>query len=161
MSVIISHVKPVPDAQAIMLLERTLGCFLPKDYLGFVANFNGGKPQVNSFPIGRGGNESGVNDFVALERVVEEMELGGFSVLQGIIPFAFAEGGNYVCIEVATGGVFFWDHEIEVEQGGLVKIADDIPQFLDLIKPFDQSGIKLKPDQVKSAWIDPDFLDGL
>lgn len=161
MSVKISYIKHMPDAQAIVLLEQALGCVLPKDYLDFVANFNGGQPQVNSFLIGLGGNESGVNEFIELGRVVEEMELGGFGVLQGFIPFAFAEGGNYVCIEVATGSVFFWDHEIEVGQGGLVKIADDIPKFLESMKPFDKSKIKLKSDQVKSAWIDPDFLDEL
>jgi hypothetical protein len=138
-----------------------LGSNLPKDYLDFVTKHNGGEPQANTFPIDRNGNESGVSEFIALENVPEELELGGFNVLPGFLPFAFAEGGNYVCIEITTGNVFFWDHELEPDRGGLVKLAEAIPPFLELLTPFDPSTIKLKPGQVKSAWIDPNLLNVL
>jgi hypothetical protein len=33
--------------------------------------------------------------------------------------------------------------------------------LLELLEPFDVSSVKLKPAQVKKAWVDPDFLKGL
>lgn len=74
-------------------------------------------------------------------------------------PVAWAEGGNYVFVNLAAGGaVFFWDHE---RPENIVRLASSFRSFLELLEPFDINSIKLKPDQVKKARIDPDFLKGL
>jgi len=39
----------------------------------------------------------------------------------------------------------------------VTKIADDFSGFLSLLEPDDED-VQLKPGQVKSVWIDPEFL---
>ena len=74
-------------------------------------------------------------------------------------PIAWAEGGNYVFIdEGKNGAVFFWDHEVPEE---IKEVAPNFEAFLDHLEPFDINAIQLKPEQVKKAWIDPEFLKRL
>ena len=67
-------------------------------------------------------------------------------------------GGNYVFVDGATGAVYFWDHEQPTPP---VQMASDFAAFMEMLEPFDPGSIKLKPGQVKTAWIDPDFLKSL
>lgn len=138
-------------------VEQDLEVSLPGDYREFVVNHDGLRPQLNIFRVS-GANESGVNEFIPLRRIPKECtfieNLG-----DGRIPIAWAEGGNYVCLDISTvGGVFFWDHE-EPERD--MKLADSFSRFIELLEPFDPNSVELRPGQVKSAWIDPDFLKSL
>lgn len=51
------------------------------------------------------------------------------------------------------GSVFFSDHET----GDTRRVAESLPAFLSALGPAPE--IKLKPGQVKKAWIDPAFLE--
>lgn len=138
-------------------VEQDLEVSLPDDYREFVANHDGVRPQLNIFPISNT-NESGVNEFIPLHRIRKEC-----TFIENLgddrIPIAWAEGGNYVCLDVSKGGgVFFWDHE-EPERDA--KLADSFSRFMELLAPFDPNSVELKPGQVKSAWIDPEFLKSL
>ncbi|MBX3432813.1 MAG: SMI1/KNR4 family protein [Pirellulales bacterium] len=99
-------------------------------------------------------NDSGVNRFIPVRQIlaerknIEELSARAF-------PIAWAEGGNYVLIDLdAAGAVFFWDHETAES----TKLADDFDGFLATLQPFNVDDIELKPGQVKSVWVDPDFL---
>lgn len=162
MKIKIKRVNKAPSEKSIARAESELGCALPVEYLVFLAKYNGGEPETNIFRIPGTANESGVNEFIAIENLAKEFELGGFRQIGGVIPIAYAEGGNYVCLSTAKpdlGAVLFWDHEVVTDRSGLLKLANSVQEFLDLLEPFDPRQVKLKPGQVKSAWIDPSLLD--
>lgn len=164
MTISIRKIKEAPSAELIARTEKVLGCALPAGYLAFLAKYNGGEPETNVFQIPGVGNESGVNEFIDLVSLPKEIEFGGFEETKGVIPIAFAEGGNYICLAISEpdlGTVFFWDHEVANGRNGLVKLASSVQEFVGLLKPFDPTQIKLKPGQVKSAWIDPSLLEDL
>jgi len=83
-----------------------------------------------------------------------------------VIPIAYAGGGNLVCISLEKGvyGVYYWDHELEPNEGELPSwnnmyfLSNSFSDFLKMLRKFDPSSIRLKPGQVKKAWIDPEFL---
>jgi len=162
MRIKINRAKSAPAADQIAGVEKALGLKLPSDYLDFLAKYNGGEPDTNIFEIPGAKNESGINEFVEIKRLVREYELAGFKNLDGVVPIAFAEGGNYICLATKgknIGAIYFWDHEISDDTNALIKVANSISEFLGLLKPFNASEVKLKPSQVKSAWIDPKLLD--
>ena len=137
-------------------LEHKIGEALPRSFLEFVSQHDGAEPETNIFKIGRT-NESGVNGFIPICKIpteranIENLPARAF-------PFAWAEGGNYVYLDVTDESVYFWDHE---QPNPATPIASDFTAFIEMLKPFDPSSIKLRPGQVKSAWIDPDFLKSL
>ncbi len=136
--------------------ERELGVSVPEDYRRFVAEHDGLKPKPNIFRVSKT-NQCGVNQFIPFRRIAKER---GFieNLRVGWIPIAWAEGGNYVCLECRKGGVFFWDHEDPATD---YTLANTFSVFLDMLAPFDSNDVQLKPGQVKSAWIDPEFLKSL
>ena len=138
----------------IAALQRIVGRSLSLDVLEFLSRNDGAEPETNIFKIGDK-NEGGVNGFIPVKKIAGEMQLID-DLPDGSYPIAWAEGGNYIVInEVDAGAVFFWDHE---GIDGMVRLTDNFRLFLDILEPFDVNSIKLKPGQVKKAWIDPDFL---
>jgi hypothetical protein len=142
--------------QEIVALERTLGESLPSEFIDFVAQHDGAEPETNIFKIET--TESGVNEFIPVKAIPREMKL--IENLPGrAFPVAWAEGGNYVLLNLGAGGaIFFWDHE---RPENIVRLASSFRSFLESLEPFDINSIKLKPGQVQKAWIDPNFLKSL
>ena len=60
-----------------------------------------------------------------------------------------------VCLENNNQSIWFWDHEIPYP---MIKLADNIFDFLESLSPYDTDSVELHEGQVESAWIDPDFL---
>jgi hypothetical protein len=142
--------------QNILALEEGLGCKLSDSFRKFLQAHDGAKPETNIFKI-NDKNECGVNRFIPSERVLRER-----SYIENIPPKAFpvawAEGGNYVFIdEDKNGAVYFWDHET----AEAIPLAFTFGDFLNLIKPFDLTSVKLKPGQVKKVWVDPELVKRL
>lgn len=138
-------------------LQKKLDEALPAEFVDFVARNDGAKPETNIFKVSAT-NESGVNEFIPVRKIAVEMPRIE-NLPEKSFPVAWAEGGNYVFVNLAAGGsVFFWDHE---QPGNIVRLANSFNLFLELLEPFNISSIELKPGQVKKAWIDPDFLKGL
>ena len=138
----------------ISVLEDIVGQPLSHGFKEFVASHDGAKPEMNVFEV-NAEIESGVNEFIPMKQIVDER-----SNIENIgneaYPFAWAEGGNYLLIDEARqGAVFFWDHEVPEESH---KVADNFNAFLELLRPFDPSSVQLAPGQVRSAWINPEFL---
>ncbi len=151
------HARPV-SRRDLDTFERVMRANLPDQYREVLLSYNGAKPEANIFVIPGTSNESGVNEFIPLDEIAAEgKRVDG--VARRFIPVAWAEGGNYICIDLDAGGeVFFWDHE---RPSGPLKMADDWSAFVNMLQRFDVTSVTLKPGQVKSARIDPDFLKSL
>lgn len=138
-------------------LQQAIGLSISAEYLEFVGENDGAEPESNSFKTGEA-HTNGVNQFIPVKEILSEMKYMNHLPPHSF-PVAQAEGGNYVFLNQAEGGaVYFWDHELPENS---VKIAGSFAQFLDLLEPFDIDSVELKPGQVISVWIDPDFLKSL
>ena len=140
----------------IETLEREIGEALPNSFLEFIRQNDGAEPETIIFKIGDV-NQSGVNGFIPVREIADE-RANIENLPSTAFPVAWAEGGNYVFVDAASGAVYFWDHEQPTPP---VPTASDFAAFTELLEPFDQGAIKLRPGQVKSVWIDPDFLKSL
>ncbi len=159
MTIKIGRSKELPSQEQILKVEVELGVKLPIEYLQFLTQGNGGVPETNIFKVSTN-NDSGISEFISLDRIVYEAGLIKDQIGKDFVPVAHAEGGNYLCLAVtglSTGSVYFLDHEIPGEDG-LIKLASSLKEFLEVVQPFDRKQIKLKPGQVKKAWIDPSLL---
>jgi hypothetical protein len=81
--------------------------------------------------------------------IIRKAELPFPNEISTLNVIAEDECGNYF-IEVA-GEVFFWDHETSER----TLLSSSIHNFISGCAA--PSEIELKPDQVTSAWIDPEF----
>lgn len=70
---------------------------------------------------------------------------------------AFGEDdcGNFFLINEVNGAILFWDHETDETTA----LAVSLKVFLEALRELPP--VHLKPGQVKSAWVDPDFLASL
>jgi hypothetical protein len=149
--------RPVAESD-IAMFEEALGTRLPGQYREFLLHYNAAKPETNIFGIPGSSNESGVNEFIPLDKLVSESR-NVDGVASRFLAVAWAEGGNYVCLGLDSGGeVFFWDHE---QPSDTARLARGWNEFLQMLQPFDVSKIELKPGQVKKAWVNPEFLKNL
>jgi hypothetical protein len=156
MKIKLKNGKPAAE-ETILALEAALGWRLSDSFKTFLQIFDGAEPETNIFKITEK-NEAGVNRFIPASEIWDE-RTHIENIPKKAYPVAWAEGGNYVFVdEDKDGAVFFWDHE---EPEKIVKLTANFGAFLDLLDPFDVKTIKLKPGQVKRAWIDPEFLKGL
>ncbi len=139
------------DEAAIRKLEFRMKCLLPSAYRAFVARHDGATPEDNIFSTSA--NQSEVRRFIRLTEAASlRASIEGFP--RQAIPMAEDSCGNYVWLDHKSGAVFFWDHEQDSDGE---KIADTFDLFLADLQPFDPKSVNLKPGQVKSAWIDPNF----
>jgi hypothetical protein len=142
---------------AIDVLQQKIGEPLVSDFLEFVAEHDAAEPETNTFKVGTA-NASGVNGFIPVAEILTETKRIE-NLPSRSFPVAWAEGGNYVILNQAEKGtVYFWDHE---QPDQLVRLSNSFRLFLESLEPFDVSTIKLKPGQVKAAWINPEFLKKL
>lgn len=137
-------------------LRRAIGSEPPSDYVAFLSLRNGCRVEANVFRVDKA-NDSGVNTFLDIARILDEKaSLGGQLSVQSW-PVADAEGGNYVCLRQEETGawcVVFWDHELEQETA----LNSTFSAFLESLEGCDPASVELKPGQVISAWIDPSLL---
>jgi hypothetical protein len=140
----------------IVQLQYRIGAELPADFLQFIAEYDGAKPENNVFKI-EDGNESGISRFIPVKEITKKM-LVIENLPVGSIPIALAECGDYIVLsKEGEWVVYFWNHEVAT----FSKIADSFHSFLEKIIPFDIKSVELRPEDVKRAWIDPDFLKSL
>jgi hypothetical protein len=140
--------------KSVQQLEEALGCPISDSFRRFVSENDGSKPESNRFKISED-NGAAVNRFIPVSEILEERQYID-NIPSQAYPIAWASCGNYVLLDEGEGGkVYFWDHEFEDEN--ITELADSFDSFLSVLEPFDRNSIKLKPGQVKSVWIDPEF----
>ena len=150
MSIIIPKTNSMTPV-SLTALEREYGK-LPEIYKVFLGQHDGAKPKANVFRI-NGKIIGGVEQFIPASSIINVgNKVEGFS--KDMLPFAKSAGGNLVYLDPLTGGVYFWDHELDDED---VKVANTFSEFLGMLEGLDIDQIKLKPGQVKKVWVDPDF----
>ena len=123
---------------------------LPKSYIEFLLQFNGGRPTTPNFPVSGYPNAPtwDVRTLLGIGTTHETTELaynfdlyeGGFPT--GIIPIAIDDGINYVCLDLRNGAdrVAFWDKRHfwgtgEWRESDLYHVADSFDAFLESLKP--------------------------
>lgn len=135
--------QPLKD-EDIMRLERRLDIKLPELYRDHLLKHNGGYPNNACFSAEQGtgscihyfyaiydGEYSNFYEYYFIYKVEQQR------MPNNIIPVAYDESGNQICISVSgddLGVVYFWDHEEETQPAtyeNLYKISDDFNDFLD------------------------------
>ena len=139
----------------VKAIEDHIGTSLPREYRSFLADYDGAEPETNVVSISEK-NASGVNRFIPARDILRERE-GIENIPPRAIPMAWDGCGNYFILDITTGEVLFWDHET----ADLTRIAESFEGFLSTLQPFNPDDVELKPGQVKTAWVDPDFLKSL
>ncbi|TCJ82427.1 UNVERIFIED_ORG: SMI1/KNR4 family protein SUKH-1 [Bacillus cereus] len=124
--------------QDIKQFEQEYNVTLPKQYVDFLLEYNGGFPQESSFKISDDEGESLVNKFYGIGDM--KSNLGKvFEVLEGEIPEDFISiandpAGNEILLGVNgdfQGKVYFWIHDIEPEDemNNMFILADSFVEF--------------------------------
>lgn len=147
-------------ADDLLKIENNLGISLPKSFIEFYLKNNGGRP---SRPMVKDlfGNidDIEIRDFwsflynkkfendsdYTLEGRVKD-EWNKLEVPKNLLPFAIDWGGNYICIDINDGSIFYyvrdvWSDKISVEQNFIVnstKIAPAFEAFLENLMPLDE-----------------------
>ena len=152
MKIAFHHGKPATK-EAIVALEQAIEHDISPTFLRFVEENDGAKPESNVFKVGED-NGCGVNEFIPVSQIPEEIKIIE-DLPRHVYPVAWAECGNYVIIdEGREGAVFFYDHEI---LDGLTMLASNFEEFLMKLDPFDPKSVELRPEDIISVWISPEF----
>ncbi|MGE7184012.1 SMI1/KNR4 family protein [Peribacillus sp. NPDC006672] len=130
--------NPKISLQDIKQFEQEYDITLPKQYVDFLLEYNGGYPQESNFRISDDEGENLVNKFYGIGDMKNNLAKV-FEVLEGEIPEDFISiandpGGNEVLLGVSgeyQGKVYFWVHDIETEDeiGNMYILADSFARF--------------------------------
>lgn len=137
-------------------LEVNLEAPLPADFRAFMSEQDGGIPEPNQFVIPGGTGASGVNEFLSARQIMRERKELGNRLPSSLLPIAYAEGGNLICLNLLEGSVFYWDHELEATNPS-IHLSPAFAAFWDSLNKFSVEDIVLRPGQVKSVWVDPEL----
>ena len=156
----IKAANPPATQDAIVEFERLCGSLLPADYRDFLHRYNGGSPEPDSFAINPTLGDGSVRAFYGLHG-------GAYSLAAAyrkrpkrfplhLVPIGEDDCGNLICLSLsAPNCVSFFDHETNEHH----PIATSFSALTESLHPA--APVQLRPGQVKSAWIDPDFLASL
>jgi hypothetical protein len=140
-----------PSDEDLRNLSIAVGHDLPQTYVDFVRVHDGAEPESNSVRLRQ--NESGVRRFISAREASSVLsDVDGFP--SAVVPLAEDGCGNFFYVDPKSGGVHFWDHELD---GPDELVAADLNGFLEKLAQFDAAQFKLAPGQVRSAWVNPDF----
>lgn len=133
-------VNPKISLQDIKQFEQEYEVTLPKQYVEFLLEYNGGFSKESGFIISDEEGESLVNKFYGIGDM--KSNLGKvFEVLEGEIPEDFISiandpAGNEILLGVSReyqGKIYFWIHDIEPEEemDNMFILADSFAEFFD------------------------------
>lgn len=124
--------------QDIKQFEQEYDVTLPKQYIDFLLEYNGGYPQESSFKISNDEGESLVNKFYGIwdmkSNLGEVFEILEGEILEDFVSIANDPGGNEILLGVSgenKGKVYFWIHDIESEYeiDNMYILADNFADF--------------------------------
>ncbi len=81
----------------------------------------------------------------------KKLEQWGWSFSKNESIFASDGNGNFYTLQ--EGGVYFLNHETDEK----ILLINSLINFLKHLEEPEDLNITLKPEQVKSVWVDPDF----
>lgn len=139
----LTDLGPQLKLEDLVAYERQIGCALPNDYREFLLATNGGNPKDAGYFIVKHAlrkPESWVKIefFYGLRRddgltLSQAREIHHGSLPDNVLPVAYDGFGNqiYVHLEDDFGAVFFWSHDVDVEDE---KMASSFTEFFDNLK---------------------------
>ena len=146
-------------------LERNLHVAFPKDCREFLLNHNASKPEPNIYRTPHtttsvdhflGISDKAYADFISFHETYESR------LPERVIAIANAAGGNLICLNLADGAIYFWDHEGEAMDDespsfdNMDYLAPSFSEFLQKLEPC-HFGPESHPGNVKSVWKRPGF----
>lgn len=157
MAVGVKRLGRTATAADVAVVEHELGLKFPSEFIAFVTQYNGAVPEANVLDVSTANGVS-ITRFIPLEKLAYEYRLLTHQLASPFLPFAYAEGGNYVCLGMGKRGhgVYFLDHEIPGDDA-LSWLASSIPEFLSALRPFSKPA--LKPGQVKKVWVSQELIN--
>jgi len=142
---------PEPTDAQFEALAYSAGTKLPDSYVEFTKSHNGAAPEANLIQVRN--NEVGVTRFIPIEDALATANgIAGFPA--DVLVFAEGDCGNYFYVDLGSGSVHFWDHELD---GPDERVADSALAFVNRLNPFDISRVNLAPSQARLVWVDPSF----
>lgn len=155
MTVTIARSREPLNLRRVSRVEHVLGCTFPGEYRDFLLAHNGGRPEEGVFPISTPQHDHhGLLDNFLCIKARDPYDLLTWvrdyrgRLPRNLLPVAVDQAGNLICLSVAgsdTGGVYFWDHEMEASQGktpsydNVYPVADSFQAFLDSLRPVSGS----------------------
>lgn len=142
-------------------------------YISFLEIHNGGQPESNIVKTKDSTEEFSINDIygVGLEEysnIIDVYYRYKDRMPVGYLAIAYTEGGNLVCIDTnvestSLGAIYLWDHDNELPddefKSEIYCVSDTFTDFIEMIHEYDGKDIEELGYEVKSVWIDPDFLN--
>lgn len=111
-------------------LERDLNASLPESYKAFLSEHNGGRPAPDKFKTRDGKYETGIRFFFGITSGIYGLQsnliLLKTRLPEGSLAIATDSGGNFVLLDIDTGSISFFDHELEITS----LVSDDFVSFL-------------------------------
>lgn len=138
------HFGPL-NSSVLSSIEEYWGFGLPKDYRGFLLNFNGGIPDTSNacFLFTHQREGSVISNFYGLTKgsynILKAYQDVGSRYPKNMLPVGDDVFGNRILLSVKgndRGKVYFWDHEYEAEENtkpsynNLTLIADSFKDFI-------------------------------
>ncbi len=160
--------NPLIDLEAISGIESRLGVKLPDEYRQFLLTYNVAVPEQNQY-VGSAVTTS-VECFWGISKVaLDDLFEQNRTVYDGRLParvlaIARAGGGNLICINLADGSVYFWDHEGEATDDerpsfqNMAKLANSLASFLEALQPFRLDDFPSNA-KIKSVELKPGFAE--
>lgn len=142
----IELLAPAVDDARLAVFEAQIKCALPDDYRAFMMRYNGGrpKPSIVDFTL-RDGSQSNavVEGLLAIDSKIWNIEVTWRTLRSRVpsetLPIGTDSFGNKFLLGITgepRGKVFFWDHELETEDGdwsNVDLIADSFDSFMRLL----------------------------
>lgn len=143
--------KPPPSEAELDALEHRLQIKLPENYRHFLLEHNGGRPVPKGFSFvedSHGLTGSSIAWFLAVhdgpysnfEKDYYVYKVRNRRLPDNLMPIAHDPFSNQICMSFGgddKGAIYFWDHEIEADEGeeatyrNCYLIAPTLEQFLD------------------------------
>lgn len=144
--------KPITEEQLVSF-ERDLGIKLPSDYRTFLMRTNGGKPNLEAFPIKNDQRDTHglIHRFLSLGHehprydLLYHIQAYHGRIPADIMPIASDPGGSVICLAVNgkfRGEIYFWDHDDETPFGRTVDyhnvyfVAQNFDELLNNLSEF-------------------------
>jgi hypothetical protein len=158
----INNSLPKTNVARIQRFETEHNISLPKSFVEFLLEYNGGQPEARVFPIvdhQRLGNTAGFVQLIyglddpwgpAAMDIEEKMEVYLERIPSDYIPIANDVGGNLIllCVKGAPHGeVYFWDHGVEEEIDPSQDLSASYYNVAFVAKSFDDFLNQLRPEQ--------------
>ncbi|MBS7531598.1 SMI1/KNR4 family protein [Hazenella sp. IB182353] len=129
----------------LLAFEEKTGYKLPKDYIDFLQQYNGGYVEDDTCTYHNNGEQKFILTCMfglATDEAYDLLNL--FEIYKcripiSCIPIGRDAGGNIVCLNLSNnryGYIYFWDHEKELEYEDGEMTIDDLYYIADSFKGF-------------------------